>query len=354
MNLIYFTCFFWVLPLQIACCQLVETLQIGNLQGDSSYYDIFEIHKGEFWIGGKSGILKKYTETNGLRDVYYPNLGRSILRINKLGDKILIASDQGTLYISEKGEWTTQQFLKHSKSCFYDLMVVDSLTAFICGGRSKIAIGKRVVPHGFIFKTQDGGNTWNPVFRSFSKMVWRLKYDTISQEILALTYSPLGSQVYSGGNRGDAWKKAPWKDRNLYHDLDISSNRELILVGGRSGNLRNQAGHLRKCSIQNENSNPTMNFECLPGGLIWDYTSGEKWELASSGSGNLWYREKNKGSNWDLIKMTTPLNLYEVIFYDENAVLVIGSKKSIFKVTLPMIPNSSLNSVELQISGQTH
>ena len=60
----------------------------------------------------------------------------------------------------------------YDNSTFYNIAVIDNNTAYICGGKSKITLGKRTVPFGFILKTADRGNTWTEVYSSAFSMIW--------------------------------------------------------------------------------------------------------------------------------------------------------------------------------------
>lgn len=329
---------------QVVIAQNIQFIQTGNTQGDSSYYDIFQKNSNEFWIGGKGGILKKFTldETN-VQDIPYPNEGASILRINQMGSKMLLAADKGTLYIGENQQWTIHKFKSYRNHCFYDLLVIDSLHAFMCGGKSKIAVGKRTIPFGFILATRDGGVTWDPVFKDWKRMVWRLEWDAIHNKVLALTYSPTGSLIFESLNRGEQWSKTIYKSADLFHDFSYQNDKGLLLAGGESGNLSKR----KSCLLQeNRNSDQQSHLQedfTIEAGLIWDYSNSTTVEAAGACFGNLLYRTTDGDNTWKCVQVSKFINLYEVLFYSDKEALIIGSNKSLLSVQFDSENHLGLN-----------
>jgi hypothetical protein len=317
--------------------QTIDFIQYGENKGDSSYYDIFQTSDTEFWIGGKGGILKKYTLDGSIEDIPYPKNGNSILRINKMGDKMILAADKGILYVWENQEWKVQEFQHLRKSCFYDLQVIDSLNAFLCGGKSKIAVGKRTIPYGFIMATKNGGETWTEVFKDWKRMVWRLKWVEESQKLFALTYSPLGSRIFEGKDRGASWSKTGFKNNKLIHDFEINTENSVVLAGGISGNLKNSNTCLLKSySPKKSNSSKSKYSDSIPEvGLLWDYSESNFYEAAGACSGNIIYKSKSELDSWKYLQLAEPINLYEILFFTDNQAIIIGSNKSILQLKLP-------------------
>lgn len=317
--------------------QVIQCVQIGNTSGDSSYYDIFQKRENEYWIGGKSGILKKYIPGKFPEDVPYPNIGVSILRINRLGERMVLAADKGTLYFQDPdGEWTVRQIPGYRKYSLYDLLVVDSLTAFVCGGKSKIAVGERTIPFGFILVTRDGGNTWKRVVGSWKSMIWRLHQDSATRQIAALTYSPLGTRVWVSDSLGIKWKPTSVRHPELLHDI-AASGCSWKLAGGKSGNLR----RTNSCLVESVGSRSKSVPGMPEAGLIWDYAENEHFELATACRGNLLMRDKRKPDEWNCLQLSSGANLYEAVFIGKFEVLIIGSNKSLYRIELSGGPGLS-------------
>ncbi len=315
--------------------QLVDMIQLGETKQDSSYYDIFQTNDTEFWIGGKGGILKKYTLNKGIQDIAYPKEGNSILRINRMGEKMILAADKGTLFILENQVWKVQKFPNLRKSCFYDIQVIDSLNAFLCGGKSKIAVGKKTIPFGFILGTTDGGETWTTVYKSWKRMIWRLKWEKEKNKLYALTYSPWGTVIMEGKDRGVNWQKTGFTNKNLLHDFELKKDNSFIAAGGNSGSIHKSNSYLLKSCFADKSNSPN-NADFYPNvGLIWDYSDSQCYETAGACAGNLLYKTKKDSANWKTIQLSNPINLYEILFYTDYQALIIGSNKSILRLSFP-------------------
>jgi len=322
--------------------QVLELIQTGNSGKDSSYYDIFRFSASSFWIGGKYGILKEMNLSGDITDISYPNQGVSILRVNRFYEgKLILAADQGIIYTCENNQWSINKFNKYSKYCFYDICVTDSLTAYVCGGKSKIAYGERTIPYGFVLKTEDGGRSWKKIYSSWHRMVWRVREDPEKRQIMILTYSPSGSRVFASGDAGESWKKTSLHSHLLWYDMDFAPEGVCILSGGRSGNLNKQDGYISKNHISNTKKNKSSPI-VFESGLIWNYAQNNVMEIAGGSKGNLLFRSKNKGNAWTCLKTKIPVNLYEVSFIDERSAFVIGSNKTIYRLTLPAPADAGL------------
>jgi photosystem II stability/assembly factor-like uncharacterized protein len=209
------------------------------------------------------------------------------------------------------------------------------LNAFLCGGKSKIAIGKRTIPFGFILGTTDGGATWTTVYKTWKRMIWRLKWEKEKNTLYALTYSPWGTVIMEGKDRGVNWHKTGFSNKNLLHDFELEKENSFIVAGGNSGNLKKSNTCLLKSCFA-EKSNLSKNSDFSPNvGLIWDYSDSQCYETAGACAGNLLYKSKNESDNWKTIQLSNPINLYEIIFYTDYQALIIGSNKSILRISFP-------------------
>ncbi len=297
-------------------------IQTGIPSGDSSYYHVCKISEDEFWAIGKKGIITKFG-TSGIAETFsYPNKGVDLLNMVLMDDNnYLLCGDKGFIYQFSKSaqSWNVLQVKGYENSCFYSVCAIDNNTAFISGGRSKIVKSQRVVPLGFILKTEDGGKTWKQVFRSVSGMIWSVKYEKETNQILALVYSPVKTRLIYSADKGMTWKPKEKKIKGLFHDFNISEGK-LFLAGGKNGNYRkNGAVRFEKNIFLFENS-----------GIFWDVEANKTLTIASGTDGNLLIKKFSE--DWKLLKSPVTNNLYEVCFIDEKSAFLVGNNKTILKV----------------------
>lgn len=323
-SALVFCVYAWVCP-----AQTIKVLHSGNAGSDSSYYDIFRLSDSEFWVGGKYGVLKAIGPDQVLRDVPYPNQGVSILKINTdfKGNRYL-AADKGIVYINTDNKWIVRHLNKYSSSCFYDLCVLNSGAVLMCGGKSKIAVGKRTIPYGFILRSDDGGNSWKRVHRDWKRMFWKITQDPTSGILYALSYCPWGSRIFTSTDQGISWQKSDIKGKELWHDLEILTSQCLVTTGGSSGNLNRKKGFvIRKSGI--EAPDRTIREDVFDSGLIWDYSQNVCLEAACGSAGELMIRNSGRES-WTRLKAPVPVNLYKMCFVSDSLAYIIGSNKNIF------------------------
>lgn len=317
------TVFFAFLTVNVIA-QLPEftVIQHGLVSGDSSYYDVCRVAEDEYWAIGKKGIITKFG-TEGISEMYsYPNSGVDLLNMTMLDeDNYLLCGDKGFVYQFEKSSqsWNVMQVKGYENSCFYSLCAIDKNTAFISGGRSGIVSSQRVIPFGFILKTEDGGKTWKQVFRSVAYMVWSVKYDRETDQLYALIYTPVKTRLICSADKGHSWELKQKKIKGLFHDFKISGD-DLFLAGGKNGNFRKN-GTLRI-------GNNSVRYESA--GIFWDVEASESLALASGTNGNLLF--KNYSDDWKLVPAPVNNNLYEICFIDEKSAFLVGNNKTILKV----------------------
>lgn len=316
-------------------CQLPEfTLIQKSLVSDSSYYYICRVTKDEFWAIGKKGIITQLgkkgivgfessSECSAFNNIQsYPNQGADLLNMTLLDESnYLLCGDRGIVYHFNKDlqSWSFLQVKGYENSCFYSICSIDKFTAFICGGRSKIVKSQRVIPFGFILKTEDGGKTWKQIFKSVTRMVWSIKYDKKNDEVLALLYTPVKSQLISSIDMGSTWKAKEKKQKGLFHDFNILDEK-MIFAGGKNGNFKkNGAITDGNKLIVYENS-----------GIFWDLETNNNIALASGTNGDLLYM--SCPGNWNLIHTPVNNNLYEICFIDGKSAFLVGNNKLILKV----------------------
>lgn len=297
-------------------------IQSGLPSGDSSYYDVCRVAEDEYWAIGKKGIITKFG-TGGISEMYsHPNRGADLLNMAMLDeDNYLLCGDKGFVYHFEKSSqsWNVMQVKGYENSCFYSVCAIDKNTAFISGGRSGIVNSQRVIPFGFILKTEDGGKTWERVFRSAAYMIWSVKYDKETKRVYALIYTPVKTRLICSDDSGRSWKLNQRKIKGLFHDFNITGGN-LFLAGGKNGNFRkNGALRLGNNCVKYKNT-----------GIFWDVETSRNLALASGTNGNLLF--KDHSDNWTLVHSPVDNNLYEICFIDEKSAFLVGNNKTILKV----------------------
>jgi photosystem II stability/assembly factor-like uncharacterized protein len=322
--------------------QHLELIHSGTQADDSSYYDIYRAQDGYFMLGGKFGVLKTLHEDGTIHDVEYPRGGESILRIQEFyKGSFILAADAGIVYRMQNNQWSTIALEKYKRFCFYDVTIIDSSTALMCGGKSEIAYGKRVIPYGFVLRTEDGGATWKRVYRKWNRMVWKVLYDRNDRKSYMLTYSPFGSRVMESGDAGRTWKRSAIRSSSLWHDMEINSDHQLVFCGGKSGNLKRKEGHIvykdtpvtGKCKVSTR---------VLDSGMIWDYHATDNFEIASGSRGTLFVKEKGLQAEWKRIEVKPAVNLYEISFIDTHSAYIVGSNKTLYKLIIQDAPVNGL------------
>ncbi len=300
-------------------------LEDGEQQTDSSYYDIEQVGETEYWAVGKYGIITSLKTDGQISRVQFPNQGADLLKVQRLDeDRIMIAADSGYLYFYEKStaRWEVNRVEGYENFCFYNAAQVDGDVLLVCGGKSSIAAEKKALPFGFILRSTDGGKNWEKVFDSKLNMVWSVKYDKLARELNALLYHPIRqSRLISSADLGRTWNKTSTHLKGLFHDFS-NLNGKTLFSGGRNPNF-NLNGAIATMEKVN-------NFQS---GMFWDIAHNKNWILATSTDGNLVYRKLL--GDWNFLTTSVCKNLYEIAFIDEHTAFVVGSYKTILKVSFP-------------------
>lgn len=299
----------------------IDILQQGEAYDDSSYYDILKV-QDEYWIAGKYGTLKKYTQIDGLSNIRYPSLDVDIYKMDRLGDdKIIASGDKGTVYIHDlkSNSWEANQIKGYENACFYNLAVLNESKIYISGGNSKIAHSKKSVPAGFILESNDGGLTWHQTYSNLFRMVWCVKKNPFDDQVYALMYTINKTHLYKYVN-GD-WKKIEKVGNSIFHEIQFESPKEYVATGGWIGKKGRIHYNNRKVIIQHS-------------GLIWGRTTNEKYEIYPACDGQI-VLGNHKG-NYKLFgkKLNQQFSIYEVIFTSENEALAIGSARTLLKLKI--------------------
>ena len=290
---------------------------------DSSYYDIAKVGESDLWAIGEYGVITEISGAGELQSISYPNQGVDLYKLDKFDDQhFIIAGDEGYVYLydADCNEWSHQQIEGYEKSSFYNLCVIDDQTAFLCGGKSKIIQEKRVIPFGFILKTEDGGHTWQKVYVNLLNMVWSVRYDKESAEVLALLYAPIKSKILRSPDIGINWE-VDKKIRGLFHEFNLI-DEEIVLSGGNSARTMNSKSGMVAVNDEIYSDDQT--------GMFWDIENKGDLTMASGTKGNLLFKAPLGG--WKLVSTPVNISLYEIVFIDDHSAYVVGSRQTIMKV----------------------
>jgi hypothetical protein len=195
-----------------AACLHSQVKQVINaLETDSSYYDIYKLSETETWLCGEHGVLKRMEQSGNVTTVDFPNTGAHLLKILRIANYVFIAADKGTLYRYDltDGSWKVRQFLEFKNRCFYDICEGVNGSIVVCGGASKIARGKKNIPHGFI-ASLDIGLTAVPEIRwsSIRKFPWALLKKS-NGSVLASVFNGISTQIYTAKTSTDYFDWQP-------------------------------------------------------------------------------------------------------------------------------------------------
>lgn len=298
----------------------ISVITRGSPPKDSSYYDIKKVGHNQYWAIGKYGIFTALNGSGKTCPVKYPNKGITLFKMAKFhAGHIIISADKGSVYhyFPSKNKWKYQKIKGFENYCFYNICAIDSNTAFITGGKSKIAKSQMAIPNGFILRTTDGGKTWQTVFRSLLQMVWTVRYHPGSEKLYALTYSPMVSHLLISGNYGGHWDKQHFS--GLYHGLFLEDDSR-IMVGGKDGRInKNGRIMLNKTKIKY----PRLGF-------FWSFSKNQYHTIIPGSKGNILYR--NNSGKWKPANTPANWNLYEVAFIDDHSAFVVGSQRTILRI----------------------
>lgn len=312
--------FLFVFNSVVAQSVSVDILQQGKSFDDSAYYDILKVDQNNYWLVGKYGIISNYNINGTISSVNYPSNHNDIYNIDRFDDNNIIAcADKGCIYFynSLTKNWKSKQIEGFENSCFYNIVIIDKMSALICGGRSAIAHSKKAIPNGFIIKTTDGGQTWTKVYSSSFKMVWSLDYNFQTNKASALIYFPNHTTLYSSDDKGSSWNQTGRIGKGIYYDLEYNEDNKSVCYGGKingSGKLKYYSSNVRK-------------FE--KSGLIWSKTGSGNYEIMTACNGNILFSENKE--NWNLIhtELADRFSLYKAEFINPSQAIIVGSGKTI-------------------------
>ena len=213
-------------------------------QNDSSYYDILKVADSKVWLCGKWGLLEELDSNFQIHSIALPQKGFNLLKMANWGNQILICGDQGSLYLFNKStnQFTLKQVEGYSDYCFYNALIVSDSIAYICGGKSKIAYGKRTIPKGFVLESLDAGATWKQVYYSPFEMIWDLSIQNGTKQIECLMYSIFNKSSVRQFDL-DFNPHTVFKQKGLFHEMNESKTGTL-LCGGQQ-DFTNKSGKIK-------------------------------------------------------------------------------------------------------------
>lgn len=293
-----------------------------GLSNDSSYYDLLRIDSSSFLIAGKFGIFQKININGEIESIQNPIVGKDIFRLIRLNKELVLAcADDGQIlfYNIRSGACKTLKIDGLDGYCIYNACITADNTILICGGKSQIAHCKKVVPHGFIMASSDGGNTWVKKYHATLSMVWSMVYDSNTKMVKALVYRPNRSVLISAPMANLHFKKEQTIGTGIYHELQINEHGDWIATGG---NLKYNG----RIKFQHQ---PIINLNT---GMVWSRSRNKNRELYTSCRGQLVCLSEGL-THIINTPLSRPFNFYECGFFDGNHAIAVGSAQTIVLVT---------------------
>lgn len=299
----------------------VEILQQGYSFADSSYYDIIKV-ENKYWVAGKYGILKAIDSDGHIENINFPNEGLDIYKLENLDNETVLASgDKGRIYIHDlkTKTWQTIKVKNYENACFYNLTVDSQQNIYIGGGNSKIAHSGKTIPNGFVLMSSDRGQTWNRIYKNVFNMVWCVKRNPFDDKVYGLMYTPNRTKlmVYENGH----WVKKQKLGNSIYHEIQFESPDKFIATGGWVG---------KNGRINNSNNKTVINNT----GLLWSRVKNEKYTLYTGCNGNIILETTDQKTITHHTPLNLAFNLYEAVFIDETTAYVIGSGRTLLKISI--------------------
>jgi hypothetical protein len=197
--------------------------------------------------------------------------------------------------------------------------VSDSI-AYICGGKSKIAYGKRTIPKGFVLESLDAGATWKQVYYSPFEMIWDLSIQNGTKQIECLMYSIFNKSCVRQFDH-DFNPHTVFKQNGVFHEMNESKTGTL-LCGGQQ-DFTNKSGKIKWMN--------GVEYLFPKNGLIWSakFINGNLIGVGSKGF--VYFKPLNNA--WQIYQLPDLHNLYEIIDFKAGVALIVGSQHTIAKFT---------------------
>ncbi|MBL6963579.1 MAG: hypothetical protein ISR55_07140 [Bacteroidetes bacterium] len=217
--------------------QQVKLIAKGS-NPDPSYYDITKINNNEFLAGGEFGVLHSIDSLGRVKIIDIPFECSHILRIKKFRSQVFIATSNGQLitYFPESKTFSQNTFnYLYKRRCFYDMLILEDGTIYLCGGASRIANGRLAYPNGFVLKTSVHSNSApEMIWENKNSFVWSMYYDVEHDKLLISAFSIpfMKSSILSTSDHGLSWTEE-YRIKGLVYDLDKIGD-ELWYCGSRN------------------------------------------------------------------------------------------------------------------------
>jgi hypothetical protein len=182
---------FSLLAVSSLSAQEIKLIQKGD-NHSPSFYDITKIHDNEYWLGGEFGVLSIFDTLGNSKNIDLPFDISHILRIKNHKNKVYISTSDGQMitYCKDSKKFHQYNFNNdYRKYCFYDFIILDNDSVYICGGSKRIASGRIALPNGFILKTSIDFKQIEKIYSSKNKFVWTLFFDEQKKQLLMSSFS---------------------------------------------------------------------------------------------------------------------------------------------------------------------
>ncbi|MFN4852999.1 MAG: hypothetical protein ACK5JC_01120 [Bacteroidota bacterium] len=314
-------CYFYFLRAFSSSPEITVIHQGKGTATDSSYYDLLKINESTFLVAGKYGVLQTINNKGIIRSHKHPLLGEDIFRLIQLSpDSVLACADHGNLmfYNIHNGGYRIKHFQGMDSYCMYNACLVNNKELFVCGGKSAIAHSKRVIPFGFIMRSDDGGVTWKKVYSSPFHMVWCVIHDSARQQLNALVYRPNSSHILKSRIEKNHFRHLKRIGKGMYHELQQDASGGWTATGGTLGK---EGWYKSSFSVK----------KMFNTGMIWSRGTCHDRELFPASYGKLISVSKGHETTLDM-PLEKPFNLYECGFFDEQQALVVGSAQTVLLI----------------------
>lgn len=301
--------------------QKIHTLLEGN-EPDSSFYHISKISDNEFWVAGKNGVFSVIDSSGNLTRFNLPLNGVNILKIISTKQYVYLASDNAAIFRYHKlsKELVKKEFMEFSGRCFYDLIALENGELIVCGGKTGIAKGEKLIPKGFIGSVDFEKGKIDVIWKSWRKFAWSL-YEREPNKLQAATFNGKNSKIIQTSDFV-GWKTNS-RVKGLIHEIRNLNNRELY-CGSKNIKYRK---HGVFGSYSEKNKQITLeNYGCL-----WSMDSHENEILAVTQSGDL-IRLYTNNQGFSSIKLKNGFAMYDIEKISAGKYLVVGQGKSAFIV----------------------
>jgi photosystem II stability/assembly factor-like uncharacterized protein len=203
---------------------------------------------------------------------------------------------------------------------FRDVFFLDENLGFLGGGNHGMHEGE-----GHVFRTTDGGTSWEPVFGGMSRIVHFLQFLDAGTGF-ALTYD-WSSEIHKTSDGGDSWERIHWQntwdslgyrfDCQDFHFLDeqrgwLAGQHEDHLTRTAAVMATTDGGQSWQLAWKDSTRYMLSDITFTPGGQIW-----------AVGFDDLIVHRTDEGT-WQAIIMNTERNLRDVFFVNDSCGWIAG------------------------------